>query len=416
MSLRDEAYLIKRFQAGDNAAFKTIYEEINPRLLGWLSKSFMLGEWGQEAEDICAEAWTKVYHSRARFTAVEHVKRFIYVIAKNLAIDRYRLKPKEKEFKKAMLWLSSEQDDFQETLDSEIALQNVEAALEQIGGNTAEALKMYVFRNMSTPEVADALGVARQTALNLKTRAIDLLKKILVQGITPRYHPKHRIEVGKPSTVAQAKPEIVKAEEKPVQTVVEYRRSTWTYEVHIGQLMEQFRQGDKEAFRYVYDLCNGKFWAFALTLEAHEPPEDIVAELWYKIFHRRQHFNDPNHVRRYGYVFLRHYEINMKIAKAKERQSMATMEWTPCDDHLECWNNQLNWEQLASEIREILNRLQLAGGKVLEMQFFRDMEMPEIAARLGIGLKAAYKNRSLALEKLKIELQPYKSYLICQTN
>lgn len=405
--------LIAAFQKGDHLAFKKIFNVLNTALLGYSIGKFLLTQ--EEAEDEVANCWVKVYDNRAKFKSVSHIKRFVYVILKNQLVDRYRARGKEIIAKKEYAYLSSE-DEALDVLGSENQLQETSATLREriksIGGKTGRALELYFFENMTTAEVAETLNIVSQSALNLKARGIGLLRESWNKT------PYLSRTANKPKSPAKTEaPLVFVAEESPVVAVPQPKEEVffdpefagrWMQEMHLSELMKKFREGEQEAFRYVFDLYNRLFWIYTFRLYIIEPREDVLADLWLILFEKRAHFNDLKHIRNYGYFYLRHYPANFKIQQTRRLKAMAILDQEYTDNTAGRWEDQSQWEELFFRIKAILKRMGRVGARVLELQFFDDMEIGEIAELLGVGIKAVYKSRSSALILLRQELESYR--------
>lgn len=407
MEMVNERTLMERFQAGDQAAFREIFDQINGTLVGWLIKTYAATE--VQAEDIAAETWVKIYQNRQKLNSVEFVRRFAFLVAKNQGIDIWRQKRKVNEFSQKLGYLVSEEDgniEEEDNFEERIAL--LKEAMKALGNKTAMALKLYFFDNKDTPEVAEILGVARQTALNLKTNAIDALKEMMVLGRMPK--KRAVLKKAKPApqlanVAASAINEGVYLPAMPGPALIRRAVTRYVYEQHLAELMVDFKAGKEDAFRYIFDLYNSEFWNFIRYLDTHEAREDMLSDLWYSIFKHRTTFNSLEHIKLWGFVALRNNQRYWYIRVAARKKAMQQMEYRSSDCS---WESDSNREHLVTSIREILRRMNRAGAKVLEMQFFEDMDIAEIAEKMGVGIKAVYKNRSYALELLKESLEPLR--------
>ncbi|HEU4404351.1 MAG TPA: RNA polymerase sigma factor [Polyangiaceae bacterium] len=76
-----------RHAAGDEGAFEVIYDELAPRLYGFLRR--MLRE-GTLAEDALHQTFLQIHEARGRFAAGAEVEPWAYAIARRVAIDALR--------------------------------------------------------------------------------------------------------------------------------------------------------------------------------------------------------------------------------------------------------------------------------------------------------------------------------------
>lgn len=86
------APLLQRIATGDRAAFRQIYSDTAPKLMGVLLRMF--GN-RAEAEDALQEVYTRVWTRAGRFDpAIGRGMSWLIAIARNLAIDRLRMRPR----------------------------------------------------------------------------------------------------------------------------------------------------------------------------------------------------------------------------------------------------------------------------------------------------------------------------------
>ena len=84
--------MIVRVAAGDRSAFRNLYTATSSKLMGVLIR--MLGS-RPEAEDALQEVYTRVWTRAGRFDpAIGRGMSWLIAIARNLAIDRLRARPK----------------------------------------------------------------------------------------------------------------------------------------------------------------------------------------------------------------------------------------------------------------------------------------------------------------------------------
>lgn len=73
--------------------FETVYKAEYRRLQGFLRKRLNNPE---DAADLSQEIWARFYHSLSQNGAPEHARGLVYTIARNLLIDHYRAKARQR--------------------------------------------------------------------------------------------------------------------------------------------------------------------------------------------------------------------------------------------------------------------------------------------------------------------------------
>src|ERR1700760_458766 len=83
-----------------------------------------------------------------------------------------------------------------------------------------------------------------------------------------------------------------------------------------------FREGNKEAFRIVYDQMVRPLTYFVENIiHSQTDAEDIVANAFYKLFHARDGMRSFEHIKRWLYVIVRNESIDYLRTKSRQKES-----------------------------------------------------------------------------------------------
>lgn len=182
----EEAIMIS-FREGNKEAFRMVYDQM-VRPLTYFVENIIRNQC--DAEDIVANAFYKLFHAREGMRTFEHVKRWLYVIVRNEAIDYLRSKTRVKESHHDMAYLESGIDEHVETERvRSILLQDINREIDKLPRQRKTILRLYFFEEKNTSEIAELLQLSPQTVLNHKTKALDSLRKSglrfkwLVEGV-----------------------------------------------------------------------------------------------------------------------------------------------------------------------------------------------------------------------------------------
>ncbi|NPA45450.1 MAG: RNA polymerase sigma-70 factor [Chlorobi bacterium] len=150
------------------------------------------------------------------------------------------------------------------------------------------------------------------------------------------------------------------------------------------------------------DLCN-----FALKYTKNkEASEEIVQEVFYKIWEKRSFINIQISVKSYLYISVRNkclQQINHnKIVKIYEKY----IEKQERNDFAGPHEN-LIYEETISIFNEALNTLPNKCNTIFKMSRFDGMKYKEIAQKLGISIKTVEANISRALKTLRTYFPEY---------
>lgn len=163
------------FREGNKEAFRMVYDQM-VRPLTYFVENIIRNQC--DAEDIVANAFYKLFHAREGMRTFEHVKRWLYVIVRNEAIDYLRSRTRVKESQHDMAYLESGVDEHVETERvRSILLQDINREIDKLPRQRKTILRLYFFEQKNTTEIAELLKLSPQTVLNHKTKALDSLRK-----------------------------------------------------------------------------------------------------------------------------------------------------------------------------------------------------------------------------------------------
>jgi RNA polymerase sigma-70 factor (family 1) len=186
--LNNEEAVMNSFREGSKDAFRVIYDQM-VRPLTFFVENIIHSQ--PDAEDIVANSFYKLYHARTGMRSFEHVKRWLYVIVRNEAIDYLRARTRARENQYDIAYLESGVVEHTETERVKAnVLQDVYKEIEKLPKQRKTILRLYFFEQKSTTEIAEQMDLSPQTVLNHKTKAIDSLRKSglrfkwLLDGVT----------------------------------------------------------------------------------------------------------------------------------------------------------------------------------------------------------------------------------------
>ena len=184
----NEEAVMNSFREGNKDAFRLIYDQM-VRPLTYFVENIIHSQ--ADAEDIVANAFYKLYHARTALRSYEHVKRWLYVIVRNEAIDYLRAKTRARENQHDIAYLESGVVEQAETERIKAnLLQDIHKEIEKLPKQRKTIIRLYFFEQKSTTEIAEQMALSPQTVLNHKTKAIDSLRKSglrvkwLLDGVT----------------------------------------------------------------------------------------------------------------------------------------------------------------------------------------------------------------------------------------
>lgn len=177
-NLQDTAW-IAAFREGKAGAFEQVFKEYH-RSMGYLAKS--LGLHKEEAEDVVADTFTKLWHGRSQFNDAGHIKGFLITTIRNACINLLKQKERRAASNNELSYLQADREDdfFRKLVETEL-LRKLYPYIEQLPKQCRAVFEQIYFEGATTEETAAKLGISTRNVLNQKARAIQLLRgKILL--------------------------------------------------------------------------------------------------------------------------------------------------------------------------------------------------------------------------------------------
>jgi RNA polymerase sigma-70 factor (ECF subfamily) len=194
-----DAELVRRFNAGDDAAFLTIMERYKAKIFATVVN---LLHNHADTEEIVQDTFLRAHRGLAKFRGDSSLATWLYRIAVNLARNRYwyffrRRRQDSLSLDHALgadndasfadLVAAHTQDPAQEAAHSEF-FQLVASCMEQLDRGHREILSMRNLRNLSYDEIARTLGINVGTVKSRIARARENLRQLLADAC-PEFTP-----------------------------------------------------------------------------------------------------------------------------------------------------------------------------------------------------------------------------------
>lgn len=176
---QDKAYWMTAFREGKAGTFELVFKEHHKSLCYFAEK---YGLEKEEAEDIVADTFTKLWHGRAQFSDEGHIKGFLLTTTRNACVNLLKQKQRRSVSNNELSYLLAdrEEDFLRKIVEAEL-LKKLHPYIEELPRKCRAVFKQVYFEGASTEEAATKLGITARNVLNQKARAIQLLKgKILM--------------------------------------------------------------------------------------------------------------------------------------------------------------------------------------------------------------------------------------------
>ena len=171
--------LIIQFNHGDTEAFTAIYNNYYLTLYNFVKKFIPKRE---DAEDITADIFVKLWRMHTRFDSIKNIEAFLYITGRNACLNFLQSLQRQSEKQKELLHVLLQEPaegTLQEDVKTEV-LQTILKEIEKLPRSCQNVFKMAYLEGLSNSEIADTLGINNQSVRNHKQRAIKLLRITLL--------------------------------------------------------------------------------------------------------------------------------------------------------------------------------------------------------------------------------------------
>lgn len=176
-----EQALIASFKRGEESAL-AYYYRLHFRTLIYYSQR-VTGD-RQEAEDIVADIFAKLWKMRENFHTSSGIRAFLYISVRNASLNYLGYLKRQSAVKDDLQYISDAAEDAPDFTAFEVeaaVLQQVHDEIENLPRRCKEIFKLSYFGGMSNDEIAEKLELSPYTIANQKQRAITLLKTSLLK-------------------------------------------------------------------------------------------------------------------------------------------------------------------------------------------------------------------------------------------
>lgn len=173
----NDELLMQDFRNGNEDAFAVIYKRFH-RSLYFFALRFIAAD---DAQDIVAEAFEKLWHQRASFSAIAPVQQWLFVTVRNRCLTQLKRISKQQEVNADLFHLlesSEEVELYREELATElIAL--LHHQINQLPERQKEVFLLSFRDGLKPAQIAERLSLSVQTVKNQKLSALRVLQAAL---------------------------------------------------------------------------------------------------------------------------------------------------------------------------------------------------------------------------------------------
>ncbi len=173
-----ESALLERIAVGDEAAFQQLFDQYSDRIYG---VAFTYTKCPLLSEEVVQEVFLKVWMKRSTLPAVINIADYIFILARNQVINMLRRSKIEKAYLKQ---LSSDDNEIltpEHQYHYKESQQIIENAVLTLPPRQRLIYQLNQVQGLGLSEVADHLGLSRNTTRNHLSRAMQSIRTYVQQ-------------------------------------------------------------------------------------------------------------------------------------------------------------------------------------------------------------------------------------------
>lgn len=168
--------LVERMVGGDTQALNDLYARHGGAILGFLTSRLSNR---QLAEEVLQDVMLAVWKNAGSFRGDSKVRTWLYVIARNRAINAQRKRSPEVVQLNDAYGFQSDDTDPMERMIKQSNRERVRSAIDHLSEGHKEVLMLVFYNQLSGPETATVLGISEGTVKSRLHRAKHQLKQLL---------------------------------------------------------------------------------------------------------------------------------------------------------------------------------------------------------------------------------------------
>lgn len=173
-------------------------------------------------------------------------------------------------------------------------------------------------------------------------------------------------------------------------------------------LVKRIKEGDIRAFEQVFRAYHAPLCLYAMSITGRkEVAEEIVQELFYKIWKERESLNILRSLKSYLYGAVRNQSLQyceQYMVRERHKQSVQS---APENEPAATPHDQLEYRELKEVIDRTLSQLPERRRRIFTMHRFEGLKYKEIAERLSLSVKTIEAEMTKTYQLLRKEIEKY---------
>jgi RNA polymerase sigma-70 factor (family 1) len=181
--LHNEKELFLRIAAGEENAFRILFDAYRERLFVF---AWQLCHSATEAEEVVQDIFLRLWQNRQSLAEVEYPRKYIYVMARNRALDLLEKIARDNKLMREV-WsnLSSPNNITEDILQAAETQRLINEAVGQLSEKKQTIFKLSRQDGLTHQKIAERMNISVQTVKNILTETLKHIKSFLEQHSAP---------------------------------------------------------------------------------------------------------------------------------------------------------------------------------------------------------------------------------------
>ena len=177
--LCDDGALFRRIASGDEGAFEQIFKQYRSRLLSYFTR---ITKCTEEAEGLTQEIFMKLWISRESLAGIESPQHYIFVIARNKAIDFLRRAALDTRLRQR-IWetVRGYQESGEEEFFSRDSSRLIDEAIYKLSNRKQAVFRLSRIEGLTHDQIATRLNISKNTVKNHIVSSLKFIKNYLIE-------------------------------------------------------------------------------------------------------------------------------------------------------------------------------------------------------------------------------------------
>jgi len=170
-------------------------------------------------------------------------------------------------------------------------------------------------------------------------------------------------------------------------------------------LLQQLAEGDRDAFRTLYDLHRDKLFFYTLRLtESKQQAEDILQDVFIKVWQQRENLQEIRSFDAWLFTLAKNQVINGFKRASLERTILSGIKES-APDTCDPVTQSINYRETNRFLQEAINQLPPQQKKIYHLRQEQGMKTREIAHQLNISPLTVKKHVAQAVRSIRLLLE-----------